>query len=307
MIASLISVINIESEDIFITSDNFRGFQSLIPNHIFDAYMLADAEPKVLQPCDSTVWVIGEPVVIAWEGAALSDIVIPRTVDSLRFMYDIPLWNCKIELYKDKEYVCDITRAGSTPTLSCIDWTYPDELHFYGLRTPRMELRERVDPPSRSNTYIYRRQHGTGYQIKLISFRIRSSEEIEIWSDSFEILNPILETERINGLSDVWDEFIDGVERVFAPRAFGTLTGRVYSNESGAPLSGYRVIVVKEQRVLRADSSGYGVRYVDTECFSTTDSLGEYTLRLPVGTYMLTARGSVHFGNIARPYPKNLY
>ena len=300
LIASLISVMEIEPDDIFITSDNFRGFLPFIPGHIFDAFVLADAEPMVLQPCDSTVWVVGEPVVIAWEGAALSDIVVPRTVDSLRFMYDIPLWNCRIELYKEKEFVCDITHANSTPTLSRIDWTYPDDLHFYGLRTPVIELRERVDLTSRSDTYIYRRQHGTGYQIKLISFSIRSAEEIEIWSDPFEIVNPVLEAERIDGLSDVWDEFINSVERVFAPRARGYLAGRVSSNESGAPLCGYRVTVVREQRVLRADSSGrYRTRYVDTECISVTDSLGEYTLRLPEGTYKLTVRGDVHFASVA--------
>ena len=300
MIASLISVTDIEPDDIFITSDNFRGFLPFIPGHIFDAFVLADAEPRILEPCDSTVWVIGEPVVIAWQGAALSDIVVPRTVDSLRFMYDIPLWNCRIELYKEKNYLCDITRASSTPTLSCIDWTYPDDLHFYGLRIPVIELRERVDLSSRSDSYIYRRQYGTGYRIKLISFSIRSSEEIEIWSDPFEIVNPVLEAERIDGLSDVWDEFINSVETVFAPRECGYLAGRVSSNESGDPLCGYRVTVVREQRVLRADSSGrYGIRYVDTECISVTDSLGEYILRLPEGTYKLTVRGDVYFPSIA--------
>lgn len=75
---------------------------------------------------------------------------------------------------------------------------------------------------------------------------------------------------------------------------YGTVTGHVYSDDSGAPLPGYRVTVVEEMRVLRADSSGrYGVRYVDTEYVSITDSLGEYILYLPPGTYMLGAHGDV--------------
>ena len=48
LIASLISVSDIEPDDIFITSSNFRGFHPFIPGHIFDAFMLADAEPVVL-------------------------------------------------------------------------------------------------------------------------------------------------------------------------------------------------------------------------------------------------------------------
>lgn len=76
---------------------------------------------------------------------------------------------------------------------------------------------------------------------------------------------------------------------------YGTVTGHVYSDDSGAPLSGYRVTIVEELRVLRADSSGrYGIRYVDTEYVSITDSLGEYTLHLHPGTYMLAAHGDVH-------------
>ncbi len=74
---------------------------------------------------------------------------------------------------------------------------------------------------------------------------------------------------------------------------YGTVTGRVYSADSGAPLPGYRMIVLEKQHVLNADSSGrYGARYVDTEYVSITDSLGEYILYLHPGTYMLTAQGA---------------
>ncbi len=75
---------------------------------------------------------------------------------------------------------------------------------------------------------------------------------------------------------------------------YGTITGIVYSRESGAPLPGYRVILEQKQSILGVDSSGRdSIQIEETEFKTVTDSLGVYTLILPPGIYSLTLIGDV--------------
>lgn len=279
---------NSDFKDVYITFENFHEFCGIIPDHIYKIFALAEAEPKILQPCASTIWMMGDSAIVIWQGASLARASSIHLVDSVRYHCDCPFWYCKIELYQNGEFIYNILPPIPGTLLPPVDLNSLNN-HWYsqrGSRLPRFDASDRLDryPP------------GIGYQIRIVSSSRGSEldEYVEMWSDPFVIVDPLLDTVTHDSSTLWWKNIYDVFVSMFDSGSYGTVTGYVYSADSGAPLPGYRVVVVEEVRIAWADSSGrYSIGSVDTEHMATADSLGVYTLRLPVGTYILTARGDV--------------
>lgn len=193
-----------ESVHINLTSDNFLEFYDSIPNRISELFALAEVEPKVLHPCDTTVWIIGDTAVIFWQGASvLGQLCYTAPTDtplddSAYYVFHIPYWNFRIEIYKNGDFIDNIFPSTSEQHFPLNDLNDPRTINFCGGKPrPRLDISEHLDQLI----------PGIGYQIRIISWNRFSDSEgyIEIWSDPFEIAEPWLEIV-IPDSSTIWRE-----------------------------------------------------------------------------------------------------
>ena len=186
-------------EDVYVTSENFHEFYGIIPDHIYKIFRLAEVEPKILQPCASTIWMMGDSAIVTWQGASLASASSIHCVDSVRYHCDGPFWYCKIELYQNGEFIYNILPPIPGTMLPPVDLNSLNN-HWYsqrGLRLPRFDVSDRLD----------RFLSGSGCQIRIISSSRGSEldEYIEMWSDPFVIIDPWLNILAPNS-STVWRE-----------------------------------------------------------------------------------------------------
>lgn len=199
-----VSIASRETVHIYLTSDNFHEFYDSIPDRIFEIFSLAEVEPLILQPCDTSIWFIGDTIVVSWQGAAVLDRCVycePTDTpleDSTYYIFYLPYWEFRMEIYKDGAFIDNIFPSASYQHFPLEYLNDTNTCSFYGRRPrPRLDISEQLDQWS----------PGTGYQIRIVSWnRFPDLDNyIEIWSDQFEIAEPWLEIV-IPDSSTMWRE-----------------------------------------------------------------------------------------------------
>ena len=174
----------------------------MLPDYIINRVALAEAEPKILLPCDTTIWIIGDSAIVSWQGASLTRFGLSGLeTDSILYFFKYPSWRYAIELYRNGEFVKNVTSSGFNrlPAIVCSDSTDRGPGFIMGGSPPRVNV----------NSGLGQCLLGAGYQIRVVSVSIPSVygllEPVEMWSDPFEIVEPWLDIV-IPNASTVWRE-----------------------------------------------------------------------------------------------------
>lgn len=208
-----------EPVDFPVTPDNYREFYGIIPDDVYNLFDLGVAEPMILEPCDTTIWFLGDSAIVSFQGAARFGFKVGnRLIDSTYCSVFLPTWWLRFELYQNGDFIKTGTSDQQFTQEESENPT--DNLHFNVRNKPRVDLRDR----------IYHILPGFGYQIRIILWdgpdpRPDYSDYVEIWSDSFEIAEPWLDvvyptnnTIWREDSNDVYIEYISHGSFRYSPR-----------------------------------------------------------------------------------------
>lgn len=188
-----------------ITPDNYHEYKSMIPNRIYNSFRLAVAEPSILQPCDSTIWYLGDSMAVSWQGASLfGRTIISQLIDSVRVTFPLPSWYYVMELYQNGDYIETLS------PINCRDRSEP--LATDPLDNGSRSFMSASYPLEEIGNLIEDNTPGSGFQIRMIIWdqtgfmgNVDHDKCIELWSNHFIIDDPWLEVVTPNA-STIWRE-----------------------------------------------------------------------------------------------------
>lgn len=188
-----------------ITLDNYQEYRCLVPDRIFESFQMAVSEPSILQPCDSTIWYLGDSMVVSWQGASLfGRAMISQLIDSVRVTFPLPSWYYVMELYQNGDYIETLS------PINCRDRSEP--LATDPLDNSSRSFMSASYPLEEIGNLIEDNTPGSGFQIRMIIWdqtgfmgNVDHAKCIELWSNHFIIDDPWLEVIEPNAFT-IWRE-----------------------------------------------------------------------------------------------------